>query len=123
MHAVGFILMPLNLHTALSKLSGWQNKNCLFSKCMTGTLIVELGSAKILFYYCASANAEKLELLRKGNQDLREARQCKLCFDVDINVVLLPCGHACTCASCATAVTHCPICRMFIRGTVKIALD
>lgn len=55
-------------------------------------------------------------------RQLREARQCKVCLDEDISVVFLPCGHACTCTGCAATVSHCPICRHFIRGTVKIAM-
>jgi len=42
---------------------------------------------------------------------------CKICFDAQVNTVLLPCGHACCCEDCsvkvkfATLDSKCPICR------------
>jgi len=43
--------------------------------------------------------------------------ECKICFDAQVNTVLLPCGHACCCEDCsvrvkfATLDSKCPICR------------
>lgn len=50
---------------------------------------------------------------------MRESRMCKVCMDGDIDVVFLPCAHMIACASCAVALTQCPICRKDIKYTVK----
>ena len=53
------------------------------------------------------------------NKELKEARRCRVCWDQDICIVFLPCGHMCTCGDCAAALKDCPICRGYIRGTIK----
>lgn len=45
--------------------------------------------------------------------------QCKICMDLDVAIVFLPCGHLVSCAMCAPAMKICPVCRELIRGTVK----
>ena len=77
----------------------------------------------VIIYHGFKLSHTEIEKIRQLNRELHEARQCKLCLDAEIGTVILPCGHACTCTSCIMAVTHCPICRMFIRGTVKIAFN
>lgn len=54
-------------------------------------------------------------------EDAKEAEKCcKICFDKKIKTVIIPCGHACLCISCARNLglgkklsdkTLCPICR------------
>lgn len=44
---------------------------------------------------------------------------CKICFDGQIAVAFLPCGHLCACAQCASAVRHCPVCRIDIQQKVR----
>ena len=44
---------------------------------------------------------------------------CRVCYENEINTVLLPCGHIALCAQCATRCSDCPICRTLIRGTVR----
>ena len=39
---------------------------------------------------------------------------CKICLDLDVNVVLIPCMHAISCVQCALGLTKCPICRSVI---------
>ena len=52
------------------------------------------------------------------NQSLGK-RMCIVCMDHKIEVVFLPCTHMVTCASCASALTVCPICRRNIRYAFK----
>merc|ERR1719153_18393 len=48
------------------------------------------------------------------------AMECKICFDAQIQTVILPCGHACMCYDCSIKIQHadfedtgrCPVCRM-----------
>lgn len=57
------------------------------------------------------------------NRQLREQRTCKVCMDAEVNTVFLPCGHLVCCATCSPHLRNCPICRTFIRGTVKTFLS
>ncbi|XP_076044930.1 baculoviral IAP repeat-containing protein 2-like isoform X1 [Oratosquilla oratoria] len=50
---------------------------------------------------------------------LKESRMCKVCMDCEMDVVFLPCAHMVVCASCAVALTACPICRQDIKYTIK----
>ncbi|VDI50276.1 baculoviral IAP repeat-containing protein 7/8 [Mytilus galloprovincialis] len=57
--------------------------------------------------------------LEEENQTLKDQQTCKICLDEPIAIVFLPCGHLAACGSCAPALRRCPICRAFIKGTVK----
>lgn len=70
----------------------------------------------------ASAFEEEQQLLEE-NARLKEARTCKVCMDKEVNTVFLPCGHLICCNECAPQVRNCPLCRTFIRGTVKTFLS
>ena len=68
---------------------------------------------------CALPTASMLE----ENEKLKEERTCKVCMDAEVNTVFLPCGHFICCAECAKNVQRCPICRVFIVGTVKASIS
>ena len=36
---------------------------------------------------------------------------CKLCCSVEIDCVIIPCGHYCLCLTCGLGLTACPFCR------------
>jgi len=57
--------------------------------------------------------------LLKENTELKEQRLCKICMTHEANMVFLPCGHLVSCASCAPALTLCPICRATIKGSIR----
>lgn len=57
------------------------------------------------------------------NQQLRDARTCKVCMDSEVSTVFLPCGHLVCCDRCSPQLRDCPVCRNFIRGTVKTCLN
>ncbi|XP_029649347.1 putative inhibitor of apoptosis isoform X3 [Octopus sinensis] len=54
------------------------------------------------------------------NTMLKEQKLCKICLDEELSVVFLPCGHLVSCASCAPALSNCPLCRKKVHGMVKI---
>jgi len=60
--------------------------------------------------------------LLEENDNLKEARQCKICLDNEVNTVFLPCGHMVACDQCAPVLRNCTVCRAVIRGTVKVIL-
>ena len=37
--------------------------------------------------------------------------ECVVCMDANKDTLLLPCMHLCVCGQCASALSHCPICR------------
>jgi len=45
---------------------------------------------------------------------------CKICYDRELQVAFMPCGHFICCEVCATDVNICPNCRINIEGTRKI---
>ncbi|VDI82130.1 baculoviral IAP repeat-containing protein 7/8 [Mytilus galloprovincialis] len=57
--------------------------------------------------------------LEEENRNLKDQQTCKICLDEPVAIVFLPCGHMAACINCAPALRRCPICRAFIKGTVK----
>ncbi|KAL1803324.1 hypothetical protein ACET3Z_031971 [Daucus carota] len=65
-----------------------------------------------------AALGEQIEI-RKFSQEEYERLQnekilCQVCFEEQINVVLLPCRHRILCRSCCQRCKRCPICRIYI---------
>lgn len=57
--------------------------------------------------------------LKQMNTDLRNQTLCKICVVKTVSIAFLPCGHLVCCEDCATAMRKCPICREFVKSTVK----
>ncbi|XP_069131314.1 baculoviral IAP repeat-containing protein 7-like isoform X1 [Argopecten irradians] len=66
---------------------------------------------------------KSIDELTEENRVLREQKICKVCLDEDASIVFLPCGHLVTCPMCASALRKCPVCRIYIRGTVKAIIS
>lgn len=47
---------------------------------------------------------------------------CKVCYDKEVGVVFVPCGHA-ACLDCAPALTKCHICRTAIERFIRIYIS
>jgi hypothetical protein len=45
--------------------------------------------------------------------------KCKICYENEINTVLLPCAHRVVCLACSTPLHSCPICRVLISQVIK----
>jgi len=87
---------------------------------------LEEGSFQSLPLSIAGGSAEKEKPesdLQTENARLKEQRTCKICMDVEVGVVFLPCGHLCCCVNCAPALKDCPVCRTKIQGTVRTFLS
>ncbi|KAL1551227.1 hypothetical protein AAHA92_19095 [Salvia divinorum] len=54
---------------------------------------------------------------------LNEKILCRVCFDDQINVVLLPCRHYVLCSSCCEKCKRCPICRVYIEERLHVYDD
>lgn len=52
-------------------------------------------------------------------QKLQRERQCKICMDRDICIVLIPCAHMVCCKECSESLSKCPICCGAITQKIK----
>lgn len=46
-----------------------------------------------------------------GSKAVDDARMCKICYNGELGVVFLPCGHMVACVRCAPEMTTCAVCR------------
>ncbi|KAF4519919.1 hypothetical protein B566_EDAN012561 [Ephemera danica] len=51
-----------------------------------------------------------------------DERLCRVCFENELNVVLLPCGHMVVCSNCAPRFSSCPVCRQRVIAKIKAIL-
>lgn len=51
------------------------------------------------------------------------ATTCKICYNKEIGVVFLPCGHICSCVDCATGLEKCAMCRSEIIAVNRVFLS
>lgn len=49
--------------------------------------------------------------LKDEKQLLSDQRLCKICYNEDIQVLPIPCGHLTSCRGCASNTHECPVCR------------
>ncbi|XP_063408038.1 baculoviral IAP repeat-containing protein 3-like isoform X2 [Mytilus trossulus] len=70
----------------------------------------------------AGASFDDTDLILEENRQLQEQRQCKVCREFDSTVAFLPCGHIVCCTDCAPAMRKCPVCKTYVKGTVKTFL-
>ncbi|XP_076750908.1 baculoviral IAP repeat-containing protein 8 [Xylocopa sonorina] len=71
----------------------------------------------------SSAKGSAEDLSNTGVQSSSEprddARLCKICYNGELGVVFLPCGHMVACVKCAPGMTSCAICREPVTMTVR----
>lgn len=71
-----------------------------------------------------SALVDQGETLKTQRQELDRVQQekilCRVCFEREISLVLLPCKHRVLCGMCADKCKHCPICRRYIAEKMAV---
>ena len=67
----------------------------------------------------ANANDTNLNFVKEENERLKTLMNCKICFEREACMVLLPCGHQMCCDQCFAKIKKCPVCRVTILGKVK----
>lgn len=71
------------------------------------------------------ANSETARLrlqvleLQKRLEGEQERHLCKICYEREINTVILDCNHRAACARCLDQVTSCPLCRAPIKNLIQ----
>lgn len=63
-----------------------------------------------------SANIDESVAKEKENDN----KLCKICFERNCDIVIIPCGHIATCLKCSENVYSCPICRTDFDTIFKI---
>jgi hypothetical protein len=69
-----------------------------------------------------SGIGKQLSTIAEMAHKIQEAR-CKVCLNHEIEMLFLPCRHANSCGSCASALTKCPTCRTTIDSSIRIYLS
>ncbi|KAL8492454.1 hypothetical protein ACS0TY_023871 [Phlomoides rotata] len=71
-----------------------------------------------------AALGEQTEITKFSQQEYERLQQekilCRVCFEGEINVVLLPCRHRVLCSSCSNKCKKCPICRVPIEERLPV---
>ena len=61
-----------------------------------------------------------LNLSERITKRIKELRECCVCMNNPIKIILIPCGHQCVCKSCSGEINLCPICRILVTSKVEI---
>ena len=56
---------------------------------------------------------------RDGSEAGSLDNECSVCFEAEVDSVLVPCGHCCTCEACGKKLSECPICRQAISQVIR----
>ncbi|CAD5313082.1 unnamed protein product [Arabidopsis thaliana] len=71
-----------------------------------------------------AALGEQTEITKFSQQEYERLQNekvlCRVCFEKDISLVLLPCRHRVLCRTCADKCTTCPICRIDIEKRLSV---
>lgn len=57
---------------------------------------------------------------RITQKNITNSNICKICYDRELNIVFLPCGHIIACETCSVKILTCSICRTRIEKIVKV---
>lgn len=66
-----------------------------------------------------STNSNKPQ--KEKNSD--DARLCKICYNEELGIVFLPCGHVVACVKCAPGMVTCAVCRGRVDMTVRAIIS
>ncbi|XP_014217110.1 baculoviral IAP repeat-containing protein 3 isoform X2 [Copidosoma floridanum] len=59
------------------------------------------------------------QVLPTEKKPMDDARACKICYNEELGIVFLPCGHIVACIKCAPDMTTCAVCRKKVDMIVR----
>ncbi|XP_066999486.2 death-associated inhibitor of apoptosis 1 [Anabrus simplex] len=73
----------------------------------------------------ASTSSPMTPVVRRetANGTVDDGRLCKICYEEELGVVFLPCGHIVACVKCAPSLNTCAVCRKPFTATVRAFLS
>lgn len=71
----------------------------------------------------AVPSTSSLYISPPARQSVDDGRMCKICFQEDLGVVFLPCGHVVACVKCASSLNTCAVCRQSFTATIRIFIS
>ena len=82
---------------------------------------------KKIFYKKYQSDRENYDSLTNAMSDLsvketfdKDKDDCIICFSNNRNILFLGCAHLIVCSFCAVCFTHCPLCKQYIKGVVRV---
>ena len=76
---------------------------------------MEVDTTKVVNQKLENEKNVLIEELNQLEREVADYNLCKVCWDVPINTILIPCAHLCLCKGCSDVITaankECPICR------------
>lgn len=106
-----------------------KSPNCFHLKLVKGPEFIRAVEAKQksaelknkLFKEMPFGNIEEVQVEPNQTIDNTEDMTCKICLINKIQLVLLPCGHLCSCRECAVSSdSKCPICKKSIEAYIGV---
>ena len=92
---------------------------CEFDTCGRKALEGSISNIKdmhnMLSPFCGFLKFNSIKPSKTDNTSLT----CKICFENEIGVVFLPCGHHMACTTCIVGINKFPICRKEIKAFVR----
>ena len=108
--------------TKTNKIQTQQNVCCTPLYMQNSFFYIFYSFSYILRTYFISFVGDNPEEIQKQNEELRDLYTCKICLDEKVGITFVPCGHLVTCKNCSPKIRKCPLCRTFIRGTIKTTI-
>lgn len=68
---------------------------------------------------CSATTSDEEGDSHPCKQLTKNALQCIICCDRQIEIVFVPCGHQLACRKCCERMTTCPVCRLAIESKVR----
>lgn len=66
-----------------------------------------------------NSNSNTIQSKQSENKKISEDKLCKICYENEYEVLLIPCGHVVVCKNCSLQIDKCPFCRAYISNKIK----
>ncbi|KAI3866525.1 hypothetical protein MKW92_011386 [Papaver armeniacum] len=74
-----------------------------------------------------AALGEQTQITKHSQEEFERLQNekvlCRICFEGDINIILLPCKHRILCSTCSEKCKRCPVCRVPIEESLLVYDD